>query len=256
MTSLGTANLNGQSYELRRVGQSFAWYHNDVVAGPGSGLDGHQDPTEAVDALWSYLGLRAAPEGWWQPAEGVEVDISAARLPRTVTERDRRLGQELSRQLEEAGLQVTAYRGRGEVWQDLALAYRIVEPIVLEVRAEELLEQLAVEHEIECELVEGSGEWLILGPGDDRAPMAETEPLAVGDTPLDAAEELRRELEAPDLAELEAPDLAELRRQLARAQTTLQWFWHKVAPAGAGPDITSGVAADLLSHRHPELFQL
>jgi hypothetical protein len=194
---IGTATLNGQSYELHRLEQ-YDW----LIRG-GGGFGPYATPAEAVDALWNYLSCRVAPEGWWQPAEGVTVDISAAKHPRTVSEREQRLGQELSRQLKEVGLQVTAYRGRGEAGLDLALAYQLAEALVLEVRAEELLEQLAVEHEIECELVEmrdTAQRWWIVDsePDPDGQDFG---PLATGTAPLEAVEELRRDLETPGLAE-------------------------------------------------------
>jgi len=203
---IGTAHLGGQAYELRHTACEsvthdgtkelrretlchYTWYQQDGLL---SSLGGHDTPADAIDALWRYLGPRAAPEGWWQPAEGVEVDISAAKLPRTVTEREVRLGLELSRQLHRRGLMIDTIAGAHALGIDLGLAYQIAAALAEDVRVEEQLEQLAVEHDLVCELIavfnDGYAITRATAPGVD-------EQLATGDTPAEAVEALRRELE-------------------------------------------------------------
>jgi hypothetical protein len=212
MIPIGTANLNGQSYELRRrnIAGSYTWWIDDVAAIEGT----YSTFAEAIDALWEQLGIRAAPGGWWASERESTAIPAAARLPRTVTEQEQRLGLKLEDLLRKHELQLTDRRGCGVPELELGLAYQLAEALVLEVRAEELLEQLAVEHEIECELQQLlDGGWVILPPGDSPDDYAL---LATGSTPLEAVEELRRDLEAPSLHQASDEDL--LLELLSRAR--------------------------------------
>jgi hypothetical protein len=113
---------------------------------------------------------------------------------RTVSERDERLGKTLIDKLRALGLSIDREQRRA----DYAHAYQLVEALVLEVRADDLLEQLAEEHpEITpCELRQlPDGDWTIIRPSSTDPLQIDPEPLATGDTPLEAVEELRRDLE-------------------------------------------------------------
>lgn len=118
-----------------------------------------------------------------------------------VTEREVRLAALLQSRLHDHSLTIGSVSG--PITQAAFLvAYQIAAELVHEVRAEELLEQLAEEHEIECELLEADGVWLIVPYTSwGEAGAEHGEPLAAGDTPAAAVEELRRDLETPSLAE-------------------------------------------------------
>jgi hypothetical protein len=211
MSIIGKARLGGQTYELRHHIAGYLWWLGDAAAIETA----YPTPAEAIDALWEHLGLRAAPEGWWEPAEGVDVDISAAKRPRTVTERDERLGRELEERLRENGLDITYRQQRGHYVDEpeLALAYQLAEALVLEAHAERLLEQLATEHGLECEMAPpgapGEG-WDIVDTGAPTSAPGELIVLATSSTPLEAVEELQRDL----LADLSAYSDEQLLREL------------------------------------------
>lgn len=184
---IGTATLAGQTYELRHTAAGYHWWADDVAAIETA----YTTPAEAIDALWSYLGLTVAREGWWQPADD-DADITAAKRPRTVTDAEVRLGHLLDQRLDRLGLCIDNEAGTGARGLDYGLAWQEAAQLAEEVRVEKLLEQVARDNEIECELVQdGHLGWIV--QQDTLSGLPDV--LATGSTPAEAVEELRRELE-------------------------------------------------------------
>jgi hypothetical protein len=192
---IARATLAGQTYELHR--------EHDNPAEPASPLWWQRGNVEldapastsaslTVDALWDYVGCELEVEGWWQPVvDGL--DISAAKRPVTVAEQELILGDALSDELHKVGgLGLETDAGTAPTRAHRALAHRQLRAHYEQVIAEQLLEQVALAHDLECELVAEAGatSWLVIGPdwveGDD--------PLATGAGPLTAVLELQRSL--------------------------------------------------------------
>jgi hypothetical protein len=197
---IASATLAGQTYDLCDEGPEHGH------AQPGLpyfwlGLSGeYPTPAAAVDDLWTYLGITVAVEGWWQPKEGAEVDISDARRPVTVTEQECMLGDALIDELDKGGLGLETDAGTSLTRAQWALAHRRLRAHYEQLIAEELLEQVALAHDLECELLEPAGEhterfWIVPADQADRDPAC-MEPLATGTGPLAAVLELQRDLDA------------------------------------------------------------
>lgn len=159
----------------------------------------------AFRADGSDAGRATCASVWYDTATDIDEQLFnepdawlVARRPVTVTEQELELGSALEAELAEVGLglglkeSTTATPTRAQ----RALAHRRLRVHFEQVIAEELLEQVAVEHDLECELVAISEGWAIIRPDSTDPLQLDPEPLAAGDTPLAAVLELQRDLDA------------------------------------------------------------
>jgi hypothetical protein len=217
---IARATLAGQTYQLHQTEEAFVW--DRVVNGPPLGLDlsflgEHPTLPIAIDDLWAHLGLTVAVETWWKPVvDGL--DISAARRPVTVTEQEMILADSLSAELWEIGLALEAEPGTTPTRAHRALAHRQLQRHYEQLTAEDLLEQVALAHDLECELIERGSAYEIVAATESAGPSGsgDAELLAAGDTPLAAVLELQRDLDAAATVR-DAADgalVSEIRRRL------------------------------------------
>jgi hypothetical protein len=191
------AGLHNRTYELHQRPDLpelpvFSWYRDNRSLTMAYNRTTFATVAEAVDALWDYTGCELEVADWWKPVvDGL--DISTAKRPVTVTELELFGGDALLAELEVGGLGLETDAGTAPTRAQRALAHRQLRRHYELVIAEELLEQLALAHDLEYELLDDGDEWLIVTSGEVAM---ESGPLATGAGPLAAVLELQRDLGA------------------------------------------------------------
>jgi hypothetical protein len=127
-----------------------------------------------------------------------------AKRPVTVTEQEMVLGDALFDELIQVFLGLETDAGTTPTRAHRALAHRRLRRHFEQLIAEEQLEQVALAHDLECELLRPQPDnWLVIPAGQiERG--EDLEPLATGDTPLAAVLELQRDLDAAETARISA----------------------------------------------------